>query len=63
MAPQSKAVSAHNPESGEFVAMPEDSATGLLVGFLEWACIKAINPHFDWPQEQTVLIATMRFAE
>lgn len=29
-------------------------ATGFLVGFLEWACIKAINPHLDWPQEQTV---------
>jgi fluoroacetyl-CoA thioesterase len=25
-----------------------------LVGFLEWACIKAINPHLDWPLEQTV---------
>jgi fluoroacetyl-CoA thioesterase len=24
------------------------------VGFLEWACIKAINPHIDWPQEQTL---------
>jgi fluoroacetyl-CoA thioesterase len=24
------------------------------VGFLEWACIKAINPHLDWPQEQTL---------
>ena len=34
--------------------MPEVFATGFLVGFLEWACIKAINPHLDWPQEQTV---------
>jgi fluoroacetyl-CoA thioesterase len=25
-----------------------------MVGFLEWACIKAINPHLSWPQEQTV---------
>ncbi len=25
-----------------------------MVGFLEWACIKAINPYLDWPREQTV---------
>jgi len=25
-----------------------------MVGFLEWACIKAVNPHLDWPEEQTV---------
>ena len=50
----SKTVPALYPESEEFVAMPEVFATGFLVGFLEWACIKAINPHLDWPQEQTV---------
>src|SRR3990167_8935969 len=52
--PQSKTVPALYPESDEFVAMPEVFATGFLVGFLEWACIKAINPHLDWPREQTV---------
>lgn len=52
--PLSKTVPALYPESAEFVAMPEVFATGFLVGFLEWACIKAINPHLDWPQEQTV---------
>ncbi len=52
--PSSKTVPALYPESEEFVAMPEVFATGFLVGFLEWACIKAINPHLDWPQEQTV---------
>jgi len=36
------------------MAMPEVFATGFLVGFLEWSCIKAINPHLDWPNEQTV---------
>ena len=36
------------------MAMPVVFATGFLVGLLEWACIKAINPHLDWPQEQTV---------
>ncbi len=51
---QSKTVPALYPESDEFMAMPEVFATGFLVGFLEWACIKAINPHLDWPQEQTV---------
>lgn len=54
MVPISKTVPALYPESEEFVAMPEVFATGFLVGFLEWACIKAINPHLDWPVEQTV---------
>lgn len=52
--PNSKTVPALYPESEEFVVMPEVFATGFLVGFLEWACIKAINPHLDWPKEQTV---------
>jgi len=52
--PASKTVPALYPESPEFLQMPEVFATGFLVGFLEWACIKAINPHLDWPQEQTV---------
>lgn len=33
--------------------MPEAPSTGCLVGFLQWACAKLINPHLDWPQEQT----------
>ncbi|MFN3396953.1 MAG: thioesterase family protein [Sulfurimicrobium sp.] len=52
--PTSKTVPALYPEAEEFVAMPEVFATGFLVGFLEWACIKAINPHLDWPREQSV---------
>lgn len=52
--PQSKTVPALYPESEEFAAMPEVFATGFLVGFLEWACIRAINPHIDWPHEQTL---------
>ena len=52
--PKSKTVPSLYPESDEFVAMPEVFATGFLVGFLEWACIKAINPHLDWPQVQTL---------
>lgn len=34
--------------------MPEVFATGYLVGLLEWACIQLVNPHLDWPREQTV---------
>ena len=52
--PLSKTVPALYPESEEFLAMPVVFATGFLVGLLEWACIKAINPHLDWPREQTV---------
>ncbi len=52
--PPSKTVPALYPESQEFMAMPEVFATGFLVGLLEWACIKAINPYLDWPKEQTV---------
>jgi fluoroacetyl-CoA thioesterase len=29
-------------------------ATGYLVGLIEWTCIQAVNPHIDWPREQTV---------
>ncbi len=49
-----KTVPALYPESAEFQQMPEVFATGYLVGFLEWACIQAVNPHLDWPAEKTV---------
>jgi fluoroacetyl-CoA thioesterase len=52
--PSSKTVPALYPESEEFLVMPEVFATGFLVGLLEWACIKAVKPHIDWPMEQTV---------
>ena len=52
--PQSKIVPAIFPEAAEFLVMPEVFATGYLVALLEWACIRAVNPHLDWPQEQTV---------
>ena len=52
--PLSKTVPALYPESEEFVAMPEVFATGFLVGLLEWACIEAIQPHLDWPREQSL---------
>jgi fluoroacetyl-CoA thioesterase len=52
--PASKTVPALYPESEEFTAMPGVFATGFLVGLLEWTCIRAVNPHLDWPGEQTV---------
>ncbi len=35
------------PESPDFVAMPKVFATGFMVGFVEWACLKALAPHLD----------------
>ncbi len=52
--PLTKTVPALYPEAEEFVQMPQVFATGFLVGFLEWACIKAINPYLNWPDEQTL---------
>jgi fluoroacetyl-CoA thioesterase len=52
--PESKTVPALYPEAPEFGVMPKVFATGFMVGFIEWVCIQAINPHIDWPQEQTV---------
>jgi fluoroacetyl-CoA thioesterase len=37
-----------------FQQMPEVLATGFMVGLIEWACIEALRPHLDWPQEQSL---------
>lgn len=52
--PETKTVPALYPESAEFQAMPRVFATGFMIGLIEWACIEAVNPHIDWPKEQTV---------
>jgi len=52
--PDNKTVPHLYPESPEFQAMPRVLATGYMVGLFEWACIQALNPHLDWPREQTV---------
>ena len=52
--PGSKTVPNLYPESEEVGAMPEVFATGFFVGLIEWACIRAVNPHLDWPREQTL---------
>ncbi len=52
--PENKTVPHLYPEAAEFQVMPRVLATGFMVGLLEWACIQAINPHLDWPNEQSV---------
>ena len=52
--PENKTVPHLYPESPEFQAMPNVLATGFMVGLFEWTCIQAINPHIDWPREQSV---------
>ena len=52
--PEEKTVPYLYPESPEFQEMPKVMATGYMVGLFEWACIRALNPHLDWPREQTV---------
>ena len=42
------------PEFPEGQEMPKVLATGFMIGLFEFACIKAINPFINWPEEQTV---------
>ncbi len=35
------------PEAAEFAQMPTVFATGFMVGLMEWACMKVIEPHLD----------------
>ena len=51
---EAKTVPALYPEADEFQVMPKVFATGYMVGFIEWTCVQAINPHIDWPEEQSV---------
>ena len=52
--PPSKTVPMLYLEAAEFQKMPKVFATGFLIGLIEWTCIQAINPHIDWPNEQSV---------
>jgi fluoroacetyl-CoA thioesterase len=52
--PENKTVPHLYPEATEFQVMPRVLATGYMVGLLEWACLRAIIPHLDWPNEQSV---------
>lgn len=55
--PENKTVPHLYPEFEEGKVMPNVFATGFLVGLFEFACIQAINPYLDWPNEQTVGIS------
>jgi len=48
---KSKTVPSLYPEAEEFQVMPEVFATGFMVGFMEWACIKSLLPYLNWPEE------------
>ena len=52
--PENKTVPFLYPEFAEGLVMPKVFATGFLVGLYEFSCIKALNPHLDWPNEQPV---------
>lgn len=52
--PHTKTVPHLYPESQMFREMPEVLATGFMVGLMEWACIEALRPHLDWPEEQSL---------
>ncbi len=52
--PEDKTVPYLYPDIPESQVMPKVFATGFMVGLFEFACIQAINPHIDWPKEQTV---------
>ena len=55
--PEDKTVPFIFPEFSEGEIMPKVLATGFLVGLFEFACLKFINQHIDWPNEQTVGIS------
>ena len=55
--PEDKTVPHLYPEFEEGRVMPDVFATGYMVGLFEFACIKAVNAHLDWPREQSVGIA------
>ncbi len=52
--PADKTVPNLYPEAEEFQLMPKVFATGFMVGLFEWACIRAIKPYLNYPEEQTV---------
>ena len=52
--PENKTVPYLYPELSTGGEMPKVFATGFMVGLIEHACIQAINPHINWPEEQSV---------
>jgi len=52
--PENKTVPFIYPEFSEGHVMPKVFATGFLLALYEFSCIKALNPHLEWPNEQSV---------
>jgi fluoroacetyl-CoA thioesterase len=52
--PEGKTVPELYPEAPEFQTMPRVFATGFMVGLIEWTCMKLMQPHLDYPGEQSV---------
>lgn len=45
--PANKTVPHLYPEAHDFQLMPTVFATGFMVGLMEWACMKVLEPHLD----------------
>lgn len=54
LVPENKTVPHLYPEAEDFAAMPAVFATGFMVGLVEWACMRALRPHLEWPAQQSV---------
>lgn len=52
--PPTKTVPALYPEAPEFSRMPLVLATGFLVGLLEWACMRLVDPFLDGARQITL---------
>ena len=54
LVPENKTVPHLYPEAEDFASMPAVFATGYMVGLVEWACMRALRPHLNWPAQQSV---------
>jgi fluoroacetyl-CoA thioesterase len=45
--PANKTVPYLYPEAHDFQTMPTVFATGFMVGLMEWACMKVLEPHLE----------------
>lgn len=52
--PESKTVPYIYPESEEMSIMPKVFSTGFMIALFEWACVRFINEHIDFPKEVSV---------
>lgn len=52
--PESKTVPYIYPESEEMAIMPKVFSTGFMIALFEWACVRFVNEHIDFPREMSV---------